>query len=149
MNENTCTNCSENLKGKGRKQRTSGLQHLYPSWRNHWPVSCMAHCHGSTNGQSQKPNGFTILEMMVVLLVVAVLLMITLPNIQQKEKVIRGKGCDALLEVVNSQIMLYEIENDETPTSVSELVSQGYLKESQTACPNGETVQIVNGEASR
>lgn len=93
-------------------------------------------------------NGFTILEMMVVLLVVAVLLMITLPNIQQKETVIRGKGCEALLEIVNSQIMLYEIDHDQTPTDVSQLISEGYLKESQAKCPNGDAVQIVNGEAS-
>lgn len=31
-----------------------------------------------------RPNGFTVLEMMIVMLVVAVLLMITLPNVQSK-----------------------------------------------------------------
>lgn len=33
----------------------------------------------------EKKNGFTILEMMIVMLIVALLLLITLPNIQQKE----------------------------------------------------------------
>ncbi|MCF0246555.1 MAG: prepilin-type N-terminal cleavage/methylation domain-containing protein, partial [Ileibacterium sp.] len=42
--------------------------------------------------QHSKKNGFTILEMLIVLLVVAVLLLVTLPNIQQKEKIIRTKG---------------------------------------------------------
>lgn len=32
----------------------------------------------------EKKNGFTILEMMIVMLIVALLLLITLPNIQQK-----------------------------------------------------------------
>lgn len=98
--------------------------------------------------KSKKANGFTVLEMMVVLLVVTVLLLITLPNIQQKEKVIRNKGCDALLEIVNSQIILYEIDNDETPTSVDQLVEQGYLKSSQKACPNGDKVVIEDGQAA-
>ena len=49
----------------------------------------------------EKKNGFTILEMMIVMLIVALLLLITLPNIQQKEKIIRNKGCEALLEIVN------------------------------------------------
>lgn len=40
----------------------------------------------------EKKNGFTILEMMIVMLIVALLLLITLPNIQQKEKIIRNKG---------------------------------------------------------
>ena len=39
----------------------------------------------------EKKNGFTILEMMIVMLIVALLLLITLPNIQQKKLfVIRG-----------------------------------------------------------
>lgn len=42
----------------------------------------------------EKKNGFTILEMMIVMLIVALLLLITLPNIQQKEKIIRNKGCE-------------------------------------------------------
>lgn len=34
----------------------------------------------------EKKNGFTILEMMIVMLIVALLLLITLPNIRYKEK---------------------------------------------------------------
>jgi competence protein ComGC len=92
-------------------------------------------------------NAFTILEMMIVMLVVALLLLITIPNIQQKEKIIRAKGCNALVDIVNSQIILYEIDHDKTPTSVSQLISEGYLKEKQDTCPNGKHVVIVNGEA--
>lgn len=92
-------------------------------------------------------NAFTILEMMIVMLVVALLLLITLPNIQQKETIIRAKGCSALLDIVDSQILLYEIENEKTPTSISQLIEKGYLKKGQDTCPNGKKVEIVNGEA--
>lgn len=95
-----------------------------------------------------KKNGFTVLEMMIVMLVIALLLLITLPNIQQKERIIRDKGCQALLDIVDSQIILYEIDNLTTPTSVQELINEGYLKEGQDRCPNGETVVIVDGQAS-
>ncbi|MCI6087459.1 MAG: competence type IV pilus major pilin ComGC [Absicoccus porci] len=95
----------------------------------------------------KKKNAFTVLEMMIVMLIVAVLLLITLPNIQQKEKIIRAKGCNALLDIVNSQILLYEIDHDKTPTSVSDLISGGYLKKGQDTCPNGKQVVIVNGDA--
>lgn len=97
--------------------------------------------------QHSKKNGFTILEMLIVLLVVAVLLLVTLPNIQQKEKIIRTKGCQALLEIVNSQILLYEIDTDKTPQSVQDLITNGYLKEGQAACPNGSAVGIQDGQA--
>ena len=92
----------------------------------------------------EKKNGFTILEMMIVMLIVALLLLITL---QQKEKIIRNKGCEALLEIVNSQIMLYEIDQLETPTSVQELIDFGYLKKGQDTCPDHSKVVIVDGQA--
>ena len=102
----------------------------------------------------EKKNGFTILEMMIVMLIVALLLLITLPNIQQKEKIIllihlllKNKGCEALLEIVNSQIMLYEIDQLETPTSVQELIDFGYLKKGQDTCPDHSKVVIVDGQA--
>ncbi len=96
----------------------------------------------------EKRNGFTILEMMVVMLVIAILLLITLPNIQQKEKIIRAKGCEALIEIVNSQIMLYEIDEEQTPTSVNQLISKGYLKDGQDKCPDGSRISIHDGQAT-
>ena len=72
-------------------------------------------------------NAFTLLEMMIVLLIITVILLITLPNIQQKEKIIRAKGCESLLSIIDSQILLYEIENDSIPT-ISQLIADGYFK---------------------
>lgn len=95
----------------------------------------------------QKENGFTILEMLIVLLIIAVMIVLTLPNIQQKERIIRSKGCSALIEVVNSAILLYEIEQETTPTSIEQLIQEGYLKEGQRVCPNGKTIEIVDGQA--
>lgn len=92
-------------------------------------------------------RGFTILEMMIVLSIIALVFLLTLPNIQQKEKIIRKKGCEALVEVANAQILLYEVDNLSPPNSMQDLISQGYLKESQCRCPNGDMIQISNGEA--
>ena len=92
-------------------------------------------------------KGFTLLEMIIVLTIVALLFLLTLPHIQQKKEVIDGQGCKNLLEVVNSQILLYEVDHVETVGSIDELVSQGYLKESQKTCPNGQSVIIQDGEA--
>lgn len=64
-----------------------------------------------------------------------------------KGEIIRNKGCEALLEIVNSQIMLYEIDQLETPTSVQELIDFGYLKKGQDTCPDHSQVVIENGQA--
>lgn len=94
-----------------------------------------------------KKNGFTILEMMVVLLVMAVLLLVTIPNIRHKEEIIRTKGCEALVDIVNSQIMLFEIEENRTPNNVQEMIDLGYLQENQAECPDHRKVVIINGQA--
>lgn len=92
-------------------------------------------------------EGFTILEMMIVLSIVALLFLLTLPNIQQKEAIIEEKGCEALTAVVDAQILLYEIDTLNTPTSIDQLIAAGYLKESQKRCPDGRSIVITNGQA--
>lgn len=92
-------------------------------------------------------KGFTILEMMIVLSIIALIFLLTLPNIQQKEDIIRKKGCEALVEVVNAQILLYEIDHLVPPTNISQLIKGGYLKESQKRCPDGVSIQIRDGQA--
>ena len=92
-------------------------------------------------------NGFTVLEMILVLTVVSVIILVTVPNVTQKKEVINNVGCKALLEVVNGQILMYDLENGEKPGSVEDLVSEGYLTESQCYCPDGTYIQIVDGQA--
>lgn len=92
-------------------------------------------------------KGFTILEMMIVLSIIALVFLLTLPNIQQKEKIIQKKGCEALTEVVNAQILLYEIDNLSSPSTIQDMIAKGYLKETQRRCPSGDMIEIRNGEA--
>ena len=93
-------------------------------------------------------KGFTVLEMIIVLSVISLVFLITLPNIQQKQNIIQTKGCQALISVVDSQILLYELEHLDTPYSIDELIQEGYLKEGQDRCPTGEMIDIVDGQAT-
>ena len=92
-------------------------------------------------------KGFTILEMILVLTVVSIIVLITVPNIAQKKRIINNKGCEALLEIINSQILLYDLENGEMPGDVDDLIADGYLTDAQGTCPNGAHIYISNGEA--
>ena len=51
------------------------------------------------------------------------------------------------MEVVNSQILLFELDHNRTPSSISELINEGYLKEGQNICQGGKEIVIVNGQA--
>ena len=94
-------------------------------------------------------KGFTLVEMIFCISIILVILLLVIPNVTSKNTIIRDKSCDALIEVVNSQIILYEIENGHLPTSIDDLMngSHPYLKEKQGICPNGKHIQIDDGQA--
>ncbi|AQX53761.1 prepilin-type N-terminal cleavage/methylation domain-containing protein [Priestia flexa] len=85
-------------------------------------------------------KGFTLIEMLIVMLVITVLLLIMVPNVLKHNAVINNKGCSALVKTVEAQVQVYELENGTKPT-LNELESGGYLKEG-TVCPNGSKITI-------
>ncbi|WP_226582992.1 competence type IV pilus major pilin ComGC [Halobacillus litoralis] len=88
-------------------------------------------------------EGFTLIEMLIVLLVISVLLIITIPNMSKNSNTIRDKGCEALIVTAQAQVEAYWLENNAYPAAIDDLVSGEYINEA--TCPNGETLQIVNG----
>lgn len=96
-----------------------------------------------------KDNGFTMLEMLIVLSIIALIFTLTIPNIQDRMESVREKGCDALVEVVNTAILQYELDTGEIAGSVDELIAEGYLKESQSKCMDGTDISIYDGQAER
>ncbi|MDQ0218332.1 prepilin-type N-terminal cleavage/methylation domain-containing protein [Peribacillus cavernae] len=85
-------------------------------------------------------KGFTLIEMLVVLLVISILLIITVPNITKNQSTIQSKGCEAFVKMVQSQVQAYEMDKQKLPENITELETGGYLK--QTSCPNGDGVKI-------
>lgn len=96
-----------------------------------------------------KKNGFTLIELMFCISVILIILLLVIPNVTSKHSIIKDKGCEAQIEVVNAQIILYEIENGELPTSISDLIDgeNPYLTEKQAVCPNGKEIGIDDGQA--
>ena len=94
-------------------------------------------------------RGFTLIEMVFCISIILIILLLVIPEVTSKNKVVKEKSCDAQLEVVNSQIILYAIEHGELPTSISQLTSGNhpYLKEKQTVCPSGLSIYISDCEA--
>ena len=92
-------------------------------------------------------KGFTLIEMMIVLLVISVLLIITVPNVTKNNATINTKGCEAYVRMVEGQVQAYHLENGNYPSSVTELVSAGLLKEGETECPDGRVLTVANNGA--
>lgn len=55
-------------------------------------------------------KGFTLIEMIFCISVILIILLLVIPEVTSKNRIVKEKSCDAQIEVVNSQIVLYEIE---------------------------------------
>ncbi len=61
-------------------------------------------------------KGFTLVEMLIVLLIISVLIIITIPNVTKHFASIDEKGCEAFVAMVQGQVEAYKIENNSYPT---------------------------------
>jgi len=92
-------------------------------------------------------KGFTLLEMMVVIMVIAVLLLLTIPNIQKVIASVEEKGCEGQVKVVQTAVVSYLLEYDRYPSSSGELISSGFLSDKQAVCKDGHRIEVVDGQA--
>lgn len=89
-------------------------------------------------------KGFTLIEMMIVLLVISILLIITIPNVTKHNSNINNKGCEALLNMIDGQVQAYRIDHKgKSPVNVDELVEEKYLNEGSTTCPDGAEIILT------
>lgn len=92
-------------------------------------------------------RGFTLVEMMIVLLIISVLILISIPNVTKHSASIDEKSCQAFVKMVEGQVAAYKIEHKKIPT-LAELKTGGYLSgdkgndDIDTACPSGAKIVI-------
>ncbi|MGI2326589.1 competence type IV pilus major pilin ComGC [Planococcus sp. YIM B11945] len=87
-------------------------------------------------------KGFTLIEMLIVMLIITVLIAIAIPNVSKQTSAVDQKGCKAFVQMVQGQVESYRMDEKAIPT-IENLVSKGYLKENETSCPNGDLVEIT------
>lgn len=69
--------------------------------------------------------------MLLVLLIISLLLILIIPNIMKQTAHIQSTGCNAQVKMVNSQIEAYALKHNRNPSSIDELVADGFIKEAQ------------------
>lgn len=88
----------------------------------------------------KKEKGFTLIEMLIVLLIIAVLILLIIPNLAGKSKDVNKKGCAALKSMVQAQVTSYELAEGQFPTTLDELANKGYIEDDQKTCSNKKTL---------
>ena len=75
-------------------------------------------------------KGFTLIEMLVVLLIISILILLFVPNLARQKDAVKDTGRAAIVKVVESQAELYELDHSSKPT-LSVLVSEGNITQKQ------------------
>lgn len=89
--------------------------------------------------------GFSLIEMMIVLLIISVLILLAIPNVTKNSKSIDEKGCGAYVKMVQGQVEAYKMDNRKYPTDFTELVAKEYFPETPV-CPDGTALSLNNGK---
>lgn len=89
------------------------------------------------NKQMKDEKGFTLIEMLVVIFIIGVIIAIALPNFMSAGEKAQQRADEANRRLISAQADNYYLENGEYPTSVEELVKNGYLR-SVPKCPGGK-----------
>ncbi|WP_078552871.1 competence type IV pilus major pilin ComGC [Bacillus alkalicellulosilyticus] len=95
-----------------------------------------------TTVKNQK--GFTLVEMMIVLLIISILLLIAVPNMTKNSSVAQSKGCEATIELLQTQVGAYEVEKGAKPATLQVLLDEDYVDRIQ--CPDGKELTLTNGK---
>lgn len=88
-------------------------------------------------------GGFTLVEMLVVLLIIGIILAIAIPNLQSAGETAKKRADEANRKLISTQADHFYLENGHYPKSVEELVQKKYLRSVPT-CPMGKGVYVID-----
>jgi prepilin-type N-terminal cleavage/methylation domain-containing protein len=94
-------------------------------------------------------DGFTFLEMSIVVAIIGILMLMAMPNYQGAAEKAQAKSCEANRKMIETQVVSYMLDTSITPTTLEPLVATGYLRE-KPKCPLGVdyTFKVVGATGS-
>ncbi|MFH0877016.1 MAG: prepilin-type N-terminal cleavage/methylation domain-containing protein [Candidatus Omnitrophota bacterium] len=82
-----------------------------------------------------KKQGFTLVEVILVIVIVGILAAIVIPRITYSSTAAKTQACNANVASLNSQVELYHVQEiDGWPTALDNLTSKDYIDAIPT-CP--------------
>lgn len=86
-------------------------------------------------------DGFTLIEMVIVLMIISILLAIAVPQMAKTNDVVNSKSCKATKRLIKGQIGSYKVEHGgDIPATLDVLIEEGYVD--TIACPDGTELSM-------
>lgn len=80
----------------------------------------------------KKQPGFTLIEMVIVVAIIATLVLLISPNLLSQKEKADNRSQDAFVSTLQTQIQLYREDHDNTdPTSFKQMTDEHYLTADQ------------------
>jgi competence protein ComGC len=92
----------------------------------------------------KEDNGFTLVEMAIVILIIAGLLLLMITNIGGVTDNVDKTTDEAIIQTVETQMVLFEIEFDREPNGLEELASEDYITQNQLDAYNAAIANTDN-----
>ena len=90
----------------------------------------------------KREEGFTLIEMLIVLFIIGIVLAIAIPNLKSAGEAARERADQANRKLIGAQADNFYLEYGRYPASVEELVRKNYLR-SVPKCPSGRGKYVI------
>ena len=88
-------------------------------------------------------KGLTLMELLIVVLILGVLTAIAVPRISQSTTTARINACNTNVDILNSQIEMYNADTGAYPVSLATVNSDpNYFPDGAVVCPSGGTLTM-------
>ena len=118
-----------------------------------WVLDHLHICRVRENLKKSRKGGFTLVELMVVVAVIAILAAIAMPQFLSAADRARNAKETADIQIIKNATQLYMIDkNVDTPPTVENLYKEGYLTEHVKTPKDKEytiTYEVVNGGTAK
>jgi general secretion pathway protein G len=88
-------------------------------------------------------RGFTLIEVLLVVVILAVLAAIAIPRFSSGSKQAKISACKANIANINTQLELYYANNGSYPSDLSEFLNnKEYFPDGPPTCPFGDAYEL-------